>query len=242
MPGRSSPPARIASSIATSRERRSHHAQIHISTVQHALGVVGHPHIERSRRHVRSPTAAIATVAPRQARRESSQQQTSLRRQSAIRCVGSVTTSQRIGRRSPSKRSTRTSAPSPFATSYQPKPRWRLSPTRSLERGGVDFEQFTFTPRPEAALAIVRTGTGEKAALVPRSTTRASPHRRRRARRGARRASRDVGCLRGTLRTERSAAVPQLHRPRRTCECPVPRTRRHGRGSGDNRAGLATGP
>jgi pimeloyl-ACP methyl ester carboxylesterase len=33
------------------------------------------------------------------------------------------------------------------------------------ERRGVDFERFAFTPRPEAAVAIVRTGTGEKAAL-----------------------------------------------------------------------------
>jgi pimeloyl-ACP methyl ester carboxylesterase len=33
------------------------------------------------------------------------------------------------------------------------------------ERGGVDFERFAFTPRPEAAVAIVRAGTGEEAAL-----------------------------------------------------------------------------
>ena len=33
------------------------------------------------------------------------------------------------------------------------------------ERGGVDFEHFAFPPRPEAAVAVVRTGTGEKAAL-----------------------------------------------------------------------------
>jgi pimeloyl-ACP methyl ester carboxylesterase len=33
------------------------------------------------------------------------------------------------------------------------------------ERGGVDFARFAFDPRPEAAVAIVRTGTGEEAAL-----------------------------------------------------------------------------
>ena len=33
------------------------------------------------------------------------------------------------------------------------------------ERGGVDLERFAFTPRPEAAVAIVRADTGEEAAL-----------------------------------------------------------------------------
>ena len=33
------------------------------------------------------------------------------------------------------------------------------------ERGGVYFERFAFTPRPEAAVAIVRTGTGDEGAL-----------------------------------------------------------------------------
>ena len=33
------------------------------------------------------------------------------------------------------------------------------------ERGGVDLARFAFDPRPEAAVAIVRTGTGEEAAL-----------------------------------------------------------------------------
>ena len=33
------------------------------------------------------------------------------------------------------------------------------------ERGGVDFERFAFTPRPEAAVAVVRAGSGEQAAL-----------------------------------------------------------------------------
>ena len=33
------------------------------------------------------------------------------------------------------------------------------------ERGGAYFERFAFTPRPEAAVAIVRTGTGDEGAL-----------------------------------------------------------------------------
>ena len=33
------------------------------------------------------------------------------------------------------------------------------------ERGGVDFERFAFTPRPEAAVAVFRAGSGEEAAL-----------------------------------------------------------------------------
>jgi pimeloyl-ACP methyl ester carboxylesterase len=33
------------------------------------------------------------------------------------------------------------------------------------ERGGVEFERFAFDPRPETAVAIIRTGTGDQAAL-----------------------------------------------------------------------------
>jgi pimeloyl-ACP methyl ester carboxylesterase len=33
------------------------------------------------------------------------------------------------------------------------------------ERGGVDLERFAFTPRPEAAVAVIRAGTGDEAAL-----------------------------------------------------------------------------
>ena len=33
------------------------------------------------------------------------------------------------------------------------------------ERGGVQFERFAFDPRPESAVALVRAGTGEQAAL-----------------------------------------------------------------------------
>jgi hypothetical protein len=44
------------------------------------------------------------------------------------------------------------------------------------ERGGVDLERFAFTPRPEAAVAIVRAGTGEEAALIL-EVERRPPHR-----------------------------------------------------------------
>ena len=33
------------------------------------------------------------------------------------------------------------------------------------ERGGLDFVEFAFEPRPEAAVAVIRTGSGEEAAL-----------------------------------------------------------------------------
>jgi pimeloyl-ACP methyl ester carboxylesterase len=44
------------------------------------------------------------------------------------------------------------------------------------ERGGVELEGFAFTPRPEAAVAIIRTGTGEEAALFLEVEPR-PPHR-----------------------------------------------------------------
>jgi pimeloyl-ACP methyl ester carboxylesterase len=44
------------------------------------------------------------------------------------------------------------------------------------ERGGVDLARFAFDPRPEAAVAIVRTGTGEEAALFLEVEPR-PPHR-----------------------------------------------------------------
>jgi pimeloyl-ACP methyl ester carboxylesterase len=44
------------------------------------------------------------------------------------------------------------------------------------ERGGVDFEGFAFTPRPEAAVAVVRTSTGEVGALFVEVEPR-PPHR-----------------------------------------------------------------